>query len=67
MVKIFLRWEKFKLLIPSNFKLEFQIYTLLKNCPNTEFFLAHIFPYSVQIPENTDQEKLHIWTFFAQW
>ena len=36
-------------------------------CPNTEFFLIHIFPYSVQIWKNTDQKKLRIWTFFAQY
>ena len=45
---------------------KFTIDTLRKMCPNTEFFLVHIFPYSVQIRENTDQEKLCIWTFFAQ-
>ena len=28
-----------------------------KKCPNTEFFLLCIFPYSVQIQENTDQKK----------
>ena len=52
--------------------------TALK-CPNTEFFLVHIFCiwtesgdllrkslYSVQIQENTDQEKLCIWTLFTQ-
>ena len=41
--------------------------TLRENCPNTEFFLVCIFLYSVQIQENTDQEKLRIWTFFMQW
>ena len=39
---------------------------LLKKCPNTEFFLACIFPYSVQIRENTDQKKLCMWTLFTQ-
>ena len=34
---------------------------------NTEFFLARIFPYSVQIWENTDQKKLRIWALFTQW
>ena len=24
-------------------------------------------PYSVQIRENTDQKRLHIWAFFMQW
>ena len=26
-------------------------------CPNTEFFLARIFLYSVRVQENTDQKK----------
>ena len=29
--------------------------------------IRSIFPYLVQIRENTDQEKLRIWTLFAQW
>ena len=49
--------------------------TLRERCPNTEFFLVHIFriwtkygdflsksPYSVQMRKNTDQKKLRIWT-----
>ena len=28
-----------------------------KKCPNTEFFLLHIFPYSVEMRENTDQKN----------
>ena len=32
----------------------------------TGFFLVPISPYSVQILENTDQEKLRIWTLFTQ-
>ena len=32
--------------------------TLYKRSPNTEFFLVHIFPYSIQIPENMDKKKL---------
>ena len=28
--------------------------------------LLRIFPYSVRIEENTDQEKLRIWTLFKQ-
>ena len=28
-------------------------------------YLLHISPYSVRIQENTDQKKLHIWTFFG--
>ena len=34
--------------------------TLSQKCPNTEFFLVRIFPYS-------DQKKLRIWTLFTQW
>ena len=30
-------------------------------------FLIRIFPYSVQMRENTDQKKLCIWTLFTQW
>ena len=40
---------------------------LCEMCPNTEFFLVCIFPYSVRMRENTDQKKLRIWTFFTQW
>ena len=29
--------------------------------------LLRVSPYLVQIKENTDQKKLCIWTFFAQW
>ena len=52
--------------------------SLLENCPNTEFFLVHIFqysdwirrftdqsPYLVRIRENTDQRKFSIWTLFT--
>ena len=35
--------------------------SLREKCPNPEFFLARIFQ------ENTDQEKLHIWTLSTQW
>ena len=37
-------------------------------CPNREFLLVRIFPhpYSARVLENTDQEKLRIWTFFTQ-
>ena len=41
-------------------------YHYAKICRNTEFFRVHIFPYSVQIWENTDQKKLGIWTLFTQ-
>ena len=41
-----------------------------EKCPNTELFLARIFPaYGLNtecIWENTDQEKLRIWTHFRQ-
>ena len=40
--------------------------SLRENCPNTENFLVRIFLYSVQIQENTNQEKLRIWTLFTQ-
>ena len=40
--------------------------TLRERCLNTEFFLGRIFPYSVRIRENTEQEKLRIWTRFIQ-
>ena len=41
--------------------------SLREKCPNPEFFLARIFLYSDWIQENTDQEKLHIWTLSTQW
>ena len=40
--------------------------TLREKCPDTEFFLVRIFPYSVRMRENTDQRKLRIWTLFMQ-
>ena len=42
-------------------------YALREKCPNTEFFLVHIFLYSVQMQENKDQKKIRIWTLLAQW
>ena len=39
----------------------------VKSVQIRSFFLVHIFPYSVRMRENTDQEKLRIWTFFTQW
>ena len=41
--------------------------TLREKCPNTEFFLVHVFPCSLRIQENMDQKKLRIWknTFHA--
>ena len=36
---------------------------LREKCPNTEFFLVRIFPYSVRVRENTEQKKLHIGHF----
>ena len=39
---------------------------LRENCANTEFFLERIFLYSVQIQENTDQNKIRICTHFTQ-
>ena len=39
---------------------------LREKCANTEFFLVRIFLYSVQIQENTDQNKIRICTHFTQ-
>ena len=38
-------------------------HALREKSPNTEFFLVHIFPYSVQMRESTDGKKFRIWTF----
>ena len=43
------------------------ICSLCDKCPDTEFFLVRIFPYSDWIRENTDQKNLRIWTLFTQW
>ena len=40
--------------------------TLREKCPNTELSLVRIFLQSVRIRENTDQNKLRIWTLFTQ-
>ena len=49
--------------------------TLYEICPNTESFLVRIFLHldwirrdtvSVQMPKNTNQQKLRIWTLFTQ-
>ena len=53
-----------KCLITSLSKVYSVTYSLGKKCPNTEFFLVRIFPYSFR---NTDQKKLRIWTHFMQW
>ena len=50
----------------SNFLDGLPFKELLEMCPNTEFFLVRIFPYSVQKGENKDQKKLRIWTLFMQ-
>ena len=42
------------------------VFSLCEKCPNTEFLLFRIFPYSIQIRKNTDQKKLRIWTLFTQ-
>ena len=34
--------------------------------PKYRTFLARIFPYSIQMRENTDQKKIRIWALFAQ-
>ena len=39
---------------------------LRKKCPNTDFFLVHIFSYSVSIQENTNQKKTpYLDTFYT--
>ena len=43
-----------------------QITKLREKRPNTEVIRVRIFPYSVQIQKNTNQEKLRIWTLFTQ-
>ena len=43
------------------------MYLLHEKCPNMEFFLVRAFLYLDWIQENTDQEKLPIWTLFTQW
>ena len=44
--------------------------TVHKHCMKSvqirSFLLVRIFPYSVQMRENTDQEKFRIWTLFTQ-
>ena len=40
--------------------------SLHERCPNTEFFLVHIFLYSVRIQEYAYQKKLRIWTLLTQ-
>ena len=40
--------------------------SLCEKCPNTEFFLARIFLYSVRMQEITDQKKLCIQALFTQ-
>ena len=40
--------------------------TLSENYSTTEFFLVCIFPHLNWIRENTDQEKLRIWTLFTR-
>ena len=48
------------------FRLALCCSSLRQKCPNTEFFLVRIFPYSVQIREDTDQKKLLIWALLMQ-
>ena len=43
-----------------------EIYSLREKCPNTEFFLVRIFPYSVRMQENMNKKKLsNLDTFYA--
>ena len=51
--------QKINLVSP---KLILQTNRLREKCPNTEFFLVGIFPYSDWIQENTDQKKPRICT-----
>ena len=37
-----------------------QSFALSKKCPNMEFFLVCVFPYSAQIKQHTDQKRLSI-------
>ena len=39
--------------------------TLRQKCPNTEFFLVRVFPYSARIRENMGHNKLPIWILFT--
>ena len=39
---------------------------VLREYPNTEFFLVRIFLYSVRMWENTDQKKPRIRTIYSQ-
>ena len=43
------------------------LYALCEKCPNTEYFLVHVFPYSVRMRKDTDQKKIRIWILFTQW
>ena len=52
---------------PLNFINDSESEALREKCPNTEFFLVRIFPYSARIWENTEQKKLRIGTLFMQW
>ena len=51
---------------PKNLRESLVFYAVRGTCPNRELFLVCIFPYSVQIRENTDQKKLSVWTHFTQ-
>ena len=39
--------------------------SLRENCPNAEFLLARIYPYSVRIQGNKEQKKLRVWARFT--
>ena len=64
MANIYILFYKINPLWISGF---FHGWSLREKCPNTEFFLVRIFPYSVRKRENTNQKKLRIWTLFTQW
>ena len=57
--KIFLFWQ----ILRSTHRYNLIVYTK----DRWSILLLRRSPYSVQIQENTDQEKLRIWTLFTQW
>ena len=40
---------------------------VILKCPNTDFFLVRVFPYSDWIRRFKDQKKICFWTLFTQW
>ena len=54
-------------LFPLLKRISMELPSLREKCPNTEFSLVRIFPYSFRIRKSTDQKKVRIWTLFTQW